>query len=54
VRVISKASTTPRAADALHLRRGGNLLTITDPNGHVTEFAYDALGRKKSRKLPEG
>jgi YD repeat-containing protein len=30
----------------------GNLLTITNPNGHVTHFAYDALNRRISSSDP--
>ena len=31
----------------------GNLISITDPNGHVTSFAYDHLNRQIERTLPE-
>jgi YD repeat-containing protein len=34
--------------------RVGNLLRLTDPNGHATRFAYDGLNRLLARTDPEG
>jgi RHS repeat-associated protein len=52
--VILAADTTEAVTTSYEYDELGNLVKQTDANGHSTTFQYDALGRRISRKLPEG